>query len=108
VLIFDDIIVDEMDPRGIESCNLSKRPGDWGDRNGMKRRWYGGYFTTAEGGYFFDSKDEECGLKAYTLTFQEKIPERLPLLGDPSLLRMIREAVDVVNSIHYKKCAPAP
>jgi hypothetical protein len=108
ILIFENVIVDDMDPKGIEICGLSKMPGAWEDKNGMKRRWFGGYFTTADGGYFFDSDGDGCGEKAYTLTSQEEIPEKLPLLGDPGLKKMIQEAIDIVNSIHYKKCAPAP
>jgi hypothetical protein len=35
-------------------------------------------------------------------------PERLPVVGDPALKKMIQEAIDIVDSIHYKRCAPAP
>jgi len=33
-----------------------------------ERPWFGGYFTTAEGGYIFRSKGADCADKTYTLT----------------------------------------
>lgn len=107
VLLFENVIVDDMDPKGVESCGLSKEPGAWSDEHGMKRRWFGGYFTDSGGGYFFGSGGEGCGEKAYTLTAEERIPERLPLVEDPKLNKIIRESIDLVDSIRYKRCAPS-
>ena len=68
-------------------------------------RWYAGYFSADED-YFFGSEGEDCGFKSYSLTTDAKIPEQLPPTDDPQLHKMILEAIDIVNSIHYKRCAP--
>jgi hypothetical protein len=112
VLTFTNLTVDTGDPRVQGSCGIHSA-GHWTEKDGVKnfegeRRWFGGFFTTADGGYFFDSNDEGCGLKAYTFTSQVSTPERLPVVGDPALKKMIQEAIDIVDSVHYKRCAPAP
>jgi len=72
-----------------------------------ERRWFGGYFTTEDGGWFFESEGDACGEKAYTLTFEADSPDMLPVMGDSQLRRIIHEAIDIVDSIHYKRCPPA-
>jgi hypothetical protein len=72
------------------------------------RRWFGGFFSNGLAGWFFDSKGAGCGEKAYTLTSSAKTPEKLPIIGDPNLKRITNEAIDIVHSIQYKRCPPAP
>jgi len=113
VLVFHNLIVNSGDPQVREHCGIQDDLGSWHQENGLRqfdgeRRWFGGSFATADSGVFFDSKGKGCGLKAYTLTFQAKTPDRLPVDGDPKLKKMIQEAIDIVDSIHYKRCAPAP
>jgi hypothetical protein len=117
-LIFMNLILDSGDEHVRELCGLEKDLGSWVEKNGKKeydygeRRWLGGYFTGAQGGFFFAGGDDKCGEKAYTLTSEAKVPEALPIAGDPSqnsnplFEKMIQEAIDIVNSIHYKKCKP--
>jgi len=111
-LTFTNLIVDTGDPRLQENCGIHGA-GHWTEKDGVKsfegeRRWFGGFFTTVDGGYFFDSGDEGCGLKAYTFTSQASTPDQLPVVDDPALKKMVQEAIDIVDSIHYKRCAPAP
>ncbi len=117
-LIFVNVIVETGDPRVRENCEIKKELGAWIDKGGQKEydygdtRWFGGYFTTEHSGFFFDSKGDNCGLKAYTLTSQAKTPEGLPIADIPNqdnnraLEKIIQEAIDIVNSIQYKRCAP--
>ncbi len=112
-MTFDNVIVDSSDARVREHCGIQKDLGFWRKVEGSRefvgsRRWFGGSFSTADRGVFFESKGTGCGLKAYTLTFQAKTPDQLPLERDPGSKKMIQEAIDIVNSIHYKRCAPAP
>lgn len=112
VLIFTNLTVDSGDAKVRENCGIHKDFGRWIEKNGSRtfeaeRRWFGGFFTTAGGGYFFDSSGDGCGEKAYTLTFQASMPDRLPVVAEPGLNRMIHEAIDIVDSIHYKRCPPA-
>lgn len=72
-----------------------------------ERPWFGGYFTTAEGDYIFRSNGVDCADKTYTLTGPAKVPADLPNADDPSLQKIIGEAIDIVASIHYKRCPPA-
>lgn len=71
-----------------------------------EQRWFAGYFTTADGGWFFDSEGDSCGQKVYTLTSRAQTPEGLPSPDDPSLRKVIQEAIDIVDSIQYKRCPP--
>lgn len=112
LLTFTNIIVDSGDAKVQENCGIRKDFGRWVEKDGVRsiegiRRWFGGYFTTADGGYFFDSDGNDCGQKAYTLTFQASEPDRLPVLDDPGLKKVVQEAIDIVDSIHYKRCPPA-
>lgn len=116
-LIFVNLIIPTGDAKVRDNCAIPKALGGWTVRNGQKEyegddRWFGGYFTTENGGYFFDGDDEGCGLKAYTLTSQATAPDRLPIAdipnqnNNPQLEKIIQEAIDIVNSIDYKRCKP--
>lgn len=117
-LMFVNVIVDTGDPRVRENCAMPKLPETWVEKDGQKqfdfgeRRWFGGYFTAEEGGYFFGGDGDGCGEKAYTLTSRETTPGRLPIAdipsqgNNPELEKTIQESIDIVNSIRYKRCAP--
>jgi hypothetical protein len=116
-LVFINLIVESGDPRVRENCGIQKDLGSWIEKDGQKeydgdQRWFGGYFRTEYGGYFFGSDNDGCGLKAYALTSQAGTPDRLPIAdipnqdNNPALKRTIQEAIDIVNSIHYKRCKP--
>jgi len=117
-LIFINLIVDTGDEDVRKNCAIPKELGSWSEKDGRKeydygdRRWFGGYFRTEYGGYFFGGNEDGCGLKAYTLISQAKTPERLPIAdianqnNNPELTKIIQEAIDIVNSIQYKRCAP--
>lgn len=115
-LIFVNLIVDSGDEKVRANCPIQTGLGKWTERDGQRtyqgeRRWFGGYFRATEGGYFFGGNGADCGLKAYTLTSQATSPNELPDAGNPildvpELKRVIGEAIDIVNSIHYKRCSP--
>ena len=94
-----------------ESWGLGPRKTDNKEYDYGDRRWFGGYFRTKYGGYFFGG-DDGCGLKAYSLTSQATTVDRLPIAdipnqkNNPALEKTIQEAIDIVNSIHYKRCLP--
>ena len=117
-LMFVNVIVDTGDPKVRENCGIPKNLGVWTKTQGVKekqyvgeKRWFGGYFRSTEGGYFFGGNDDGCQFKAYTLTSEARVPDELPdagnpLLQVPELQSIVQEAIDIVNSIHYKRCAP--
>jgi hypothetical protein len=70
------------------------------------KRWLAGYFTDADGNWFFRSKDASCGWKAYTLTTDALRPRELPDDKNQQLRETIDEAIYIVDSIEYKRCAP--
>jgi hypothetical protein len=115
-LIFINLVVDTGDPRVRENCAIRKNLGTWTEKEGVKqylgeKRWFGGYFRPTEGGYFFGGNNDDCQFKAYTLTSEAKAPDELPDAGNPvlqvpDLQGIIQEAIDIVNSIHYKRCPP--
>jgi len=117
-LIFVNVIVETGDARVRENCGIQKELGSWITKDGQKeydlgdRRWFGGYFRAECGGYFFGGGNDGCGQKAYTLTSQATRPERLPIAdipnqnNNPGLEKIIQEAIDIVNSIHYTRCKP--
>jgi hypothetical protein len=112
VLTFTNLTVDSGDAKVRENCGIRRSLGHWTEKDGARsfegeRRWFGGYFTTAEGGFFFDSNGEGCCQKAYTMTFQASKPDQLPVVGSSGLKKMIQESIDIVDSIHYKRCPPA-
>jgi hypothetical protein len=98
-LLFVNMIVESLDSEAREKCEFPKDVP-------LEPHWFGGYFTTARGGYFFESDGPECMEKAYTLTSAAKTPLKLPHADDPTLQRIIGEAIDIVASIHYKRCPP--
>jgi hypothetical protein len=117
-LLFVNLILDSGDEHVRERCGIQKDLGSWIEKNGKKeydygdRRWLGGYFTGEEGGFFFAGGDDKCAEKTYTLTTEAKVPEALPIANEssqnnnPLLEKMVGEAIDIVNSIDYKKCKP--
>lgn len=111
-LMFINVVIDSGLAEVREACGIAKDLAykvdtDTGEEFVGERRWFGGYFTSEGGRWFFPSKGEGCGEKAYTLTFTTDTPGKLPVVGDQKLKSMIREAIDVVNSIRYKRCPPA-
>jgi hypothetical protein len=98
-LLFVNMAFEFLDSEAREKCEIPKDV-LWDPH------WFGGYFTTARGGYFFESDGPECMEKAYTLTSAAKTPLELPHADDPSLQKIIGEAIDIVASIHYKRCPP--
>ena len=110
--MFNNLIVDSGLSEVRQNCRIRKDLGNWVDQDTSEsfvgeRRWFGGYFTTEDGGWFFESEGDACGEKAYTLTFEADSPDMLPVMGDSQLRRIIHEAIDIVDSIHYKRCPPA-
>ncbi len=116
-LIFINLVVDSGDPRVQENCDIKGGLGSWTEKAGQKEydgdaRWLGGYFAAEYGGYFFGGNDGGCGLKAYTLTSKARMPDQLPIAdipnqnNNPALEKIIQEAIDIVNSIQYRRCSP--
>lgn len=100
------------DPKVREICGIPKNLGHWTNTEREKnyvgeQRWFAAYFTTAGQGWFFPSEGATCGEKAYTLTSMAKTPDELPAVDDPKLKAVINEAIDIVYSIHYKRCPPS-
>jgi len=107
-LIFLNLTFDTGLPEVREKCGIAKDLGYWsGNQVVGEQRWFGGYFTTEGGGWFFDSQGKICGVKTYTLTKLAKTPEELPDMNDPELKRIIEESIDLVDAIRYKRCPPA-
>lgn len=111
-LMFINIFFPTGDPEVREKCGIKKALSYWTNEGGTRQivgeqRWFAGRFTTAEGGWFFESDGTNCGKKAYTLTSKAKTPEELPVVGDPDLKKIVTEAIDIVDSVHYKRCPPA-
>lgn len=109
-LMFVNLIFDTLNPKVQDNCGI---PNPLKSRTHVRgypvqtyRRWFAGYFTTVVGRWFFQSNGVGCGVKAYTLTSSAKTPAELPLPEDPTLKKIINEAIDIVYSIHYKRCAP--
>ena len=99
-LMFINLYVGWRDPRVLERCRIPEA---------AHNRWFAGYFTT-NGDWTFNSEGSDCGIKAYTLTSNAETPDKLPSSHgyppDPKLSRIIREAIGIVDSIHYKRCPP--
>ena len=115
-LMFVDILLDTSSARVREHCGLDHKvpesitvPGAAGKKI-VITRWFAGYFTAGAGGWFIeesrDTADENCESKLYTLTSSARQAGELPVPSDANLQRIIREAIDIVNSIQYKRCAP--
>jgi hypothetical protein len=110
-LMLINLILDTGISKVRENCGIEKDVGNWtgeGTKRGFvgERRWFAGYFTTSDMGYFFQSAGDSCGEKTYTLTSDAETPNELPPFDDPNLKRVTTEAIDIVNSIHYKRCPP--
>lgn len=97
-LIFVNLVFRIDNSAGLKTCNI---------RGDEASRWFAGYFTTAEGNWFFGSTGPDCAEKIYTLTAGATTPAELPSADDPALQKIIGEAIDIVVSIHYKRCPPA-
>jgi hypothetical protein len=98
------------DPNVRQICAIQKNLGHWSnqeERNVGEERWFGAYFTTATEGWFFPAVGAGCREKSYTLTSQAKTLEELPSADDPALKKTLAEAIDIVDSIHYKRCPPS-
>jgi hypothetical protein len=111
-LLFQNILISTDVPDVRTKCGIPNNLGEWvGD--GLKkrfigeRRWYAGYFTSFKG-YFFDESSEPCGPKLYSLTSAAKIPSQLPTVEDSQREQIVQQAIDIVDSIQYKRCAPGP
>jgi hypothetical protein len=116
-LILINLILDTGDEKVQQNCGIPRSLGFWHSRNGTKefvaeRRWFGAYFTPAEGEYFWGGNTDGCGFKSYTLTPTKSVPGQFPDAGNPILGNVpgieqtIRRAIDIVNSIQYKRCSP--
>jgi len=109
-LIFQNLILDTGVPEVRTRCGIPKDLSEWVGEGAERRvigeqRWFGGYFTTGVG-WFFDEQEANCQAKLYTLTSGAKTPAELPAVGDARLKQIIRQAIEIVDSIHYKRCAP--
>jgi hypothetical protein len=110
-LMFMNLTFESGFSRVRESCGFEKNLGYWTNVGGRKRyvgerRWFAGYFTTSDRGWFFQSDGVDCGEKAYTLSSEAETPDELPVVGNRILVEIIEEAIDIVDSIQYKRCAP--
>jgi hypothetical protein len=99
-LLFFNLVFEALNSEARKTCGI---PNDLV----LERRWFAGYFTTAKGVWLFDSEGAGCAEKVYTLTSGAKIPAKLPSADDPVLKKIISEAIDIVASIHYKRCPPS-
>ncbi len=98
-LLFFNMVFEGLDSETRKTCDIPKDLV-------FERRWFAGYFSTAKGMWLFDSDGADCAEKAYTLTSGAKAPANLPDVNDPVLKKIIGEAIDIVGSIHYKRCPP--
>ena len=111
-LLFENMLIDTGDAHVRANCgiprDLTEVVGSGAEKTFVgERRWYGGYFTTRRG-YFFDEGRRDCESKVYSLTSAAKTPAELPASEDPHLAQITQEAIDIVDSIHYKRCTPEP
>lgn len=111
-LIFTDLILDPSNPDVRKVCVLPENFANKANGKGSKRlmgkhRWFAGSFSTATQGWFMDSSNPYCADKAYALTSPATTPNELPLAEDPALKNIVNEAIGIVGSIRYKRCAPS-
>jgi hypothetical protein len=97
-LIFINLVFAIDDSVGLKTCKVQEDEAS---------RWFAGYFTTAQGHWFFGSDGADCAEKVYSLTSGAMNPTELPDRDDPVLRKITGEAIDIVASIHYKRCHPA-
>jgi len=102
-LMFVNLIVDTGDAKVRENCGVPKPLGTWMAKDGSReyvgnRRWFGDYFTTRAGFYFFadGDNDHDCGSKAYMLTSQATSLDQLP----------IAVVAAQNHNPDYKRCSP--
>jgi hypothetical protein len=105
-LLFDNLTLNTADVKTRADCGIAVMLESSTAKGSTALRWYAGEFTDGTGSVFFDDADEACGCKLYTLTPSATKPEQLPSTSDVNLQRIIHESIDIVNSIHYKRCAP--
>ncbi len=112
-LLFNNILIDAEKPGVRAKCGLPETFSqritafETGCEELIGRRWFAGYFATNDGGWFFDeSADASCGCKMFSLTTSATKPDQLPIPEDSHLQEIIQEAINIVNSIHYKRCSP--
>lgn len=113
-LMFVNLTLNTGDSAVRSRCGLAKALAVWKGEGAEKKlygdwRWVAGYFST-DLGYFFNegySSENSCQSKVYSLTTSATKPEQLPDPSDPKLKNMIQQAIDIVNSIHYKRCPPS-
>ncbi len=107
-LLFENLIVDTTQPHIREDCAVADltnpAPNAAGVRSTGAQRWFGGYFTTF-GGYFFGEwpGDDHLYERSYCLTTSAKTINDLPMQDNAHLAEIIQQAIDIVDSITYKK-----
>jgi hypothetical protein len=111
-LKFINLILNPADPEVREKCKMLNDLGGRGDDGRARdsfvgQKWFAGYFTTARGGWFFESDGIDCGQKSYILTSAAKTSYELPVADSPDLKNVLKEAIDIVASIRYKRCPPS-
>lgn len=111
-LMFVNLIIDSDNPEVRKYCGLKQDLGHWADQDQGEsfvgeRRWFAGYFTTADDGFFFDSEGTGCGQKAYVLVHWAKTPQEPPIARETELRKTVDQVIDMVDSIKYKRCPPA-
>jgi hypothetical protein len=108
-LMFVNFALDTSDPKVRETCAIQGNPGTvdrQGSEGGQTLRWFAGYFTDAAQRLFLDSPGMVCRSKLYVLSVNANTPDQFPLWSDARLGKIIDEAIDIVDSIHYKRCPP--
>lgn len=94
-----NIIFKSLDSAGRKVCGIP-------ENLRVEGRWFAGYYSTTQGSWLFDGDGTNCPEKAYTLTTHARTPDQLPFVDDPALRRVLNEAMSIVASIRYKRCAP--
>jgi len=97
-LLFIGFLMDTADARVRVNCAI---------QTDLGARWFAGFFTIQNGGYFLHSSGAGCSDKVYALSSQAKTADQLPASSDPALKAIIGEAGRIVNFIQYKRCALA-
>jgi hypothetical protein len=99
-LLYFNMIFKPLDSEARKTCGIPKDLV-------IERRWFAGYFSTEKGGWLFDAEGANCRMKTFTLTTNAITPAELPMADDPALQKIIRETINILASIHYKRCPPA-
>ncbi len=107
-LIFENLIVDTTLANTREACAVRDLTdpslNSSQERYTGGQRWFGGYFTP-DGGYFFGDwpGDSTIYSRSYSLTTSAQTVDKLPSPDNPHLAEIIQQAIDIVDSIQYKK-----